>query len=44
MAVRVLSTAVDIVKEQMPKILFMFLSGQGRIHVDGDIIFFLKEG
>ena len=38
-AVRVLSTAVDTVKEQMPKILFLFLSEQGcmliaRMHVD----------
>ena len=29
MAVRVLSTAVDTVKKQMPKILFFFLSEQG---------------
>ena len=29
MTVRVLSTAVDLVKEQMPKILFLFLSEQG---------------
>ena len=28
-AVRVLSTAGDTVKEQMPKILFLFLSEQG---------------
>ena len=28
-AVRVLSTAADTVKEQMPKILFLFLSEQG---------------
>ena len=28
-AIRVLSTAVDTVKEQMPKILFLFFSEQG---------------
>ena len=42
-AVRVLSTAVDTVKEQMPK-NFILVLVRARLHVDDDIIYFPKEG
>ena len=41
-AVHVLSTAVDTVKEQMPKILLLFV--RPWMHVDDDITCFPKEG
>ena len=42
-AVRVLSAAVDTIKEQMPKFFFLVLV-RARVHVYDDIIGFPKEG
>ena len=42
-AVRVLSTAADTVKEQMPK-NFILVLVRARLHVYDDIIGFPKEG